>query len=515
MDSKRTKHYIDTNELAGYFAADEDPSETKNIDNGMRDSEESDRREISVDELLSQFSAGNRDFRKTELTEANLQGVKLHEANFNEAKLVLSDFSDAQLVENNFFQADLRDVNFSKANLSQADLSWADLRRTNFSFANLSEASLLDAQLFEANFCEANLFRSDLSLANLSGTNLNRVNLNEADLLKAHLISTDLSLAKLYRANLIEADLSKADLRKADLCEADLTRVTALSTDFTGAILTGACIEDWNINSDTKLDGVICKYVYLKQNKQERRPSSGEFSLGEFTKLFQKLLNTIDLIFRDGIDWKAFSYAFEITKNECEGAELAVQSLENKDDEIVVVKLKVSPKADKTTIHGVFMQGYKFASNLLEVKYREELSNKETQLNKLINLVHQDSEVKKLMAKVPKYDMRGSNFGNFVDTAESGSHQQVIQHNYTSEKKQSLAEAAYEIQRLLVQLEATKPGATEAEKNNFVTAAITPTLKKRAANALQAGGKAAVEELIDNPYINIAIAIIEGWKEIE
>ncbi|MBE9209230.1 hypothetical protein IQ244_22520 [Nostoc sp. LEGE 06077] len=53
------------------------------------------------------------------------------------------------------------------------------------------------------------------------------------------------------------------------------------------------------VNSATKLDNMNCQYVYLKSDKQERRPSCGEF-----TKLFQKALETVNLIFTDGIDWK-------------------------------------------------------------------------------------------------------------------------------------------------------------------------------------------------------------------
>jgi hypothetical protein len=32
--------------------------------------------------------------------------------------------------------------------------------------------------------------------------------------------------------------------------------------------------------------------------KEERRPSSGNFATGEFTKLFQQSLETVDFIFR-------------------------------------------------------------------------------------------------------------------------------------------------------------------------------------------------------------------------
>ncbi|PHM05674.1 hypothetical protein [Nostoc sp. 'Peltigera malacea cyanobiont' DB3992] len=61
----------------------------------------------------------------------------------------------------------------------------------------------------------------------------------------------------------------------------------------------------------TNFTDVICDYIYLRQEQQERRPSSGNFSYGEFAQLFQKSLETLDLIFRNGIDWDAFAYSFK------------------------------------------------------------------------------------------------------------------------------------------------------------------------------------------------------------
>ncbi|PHM05676.1 pentapeptide repeat-containing protein [Nostoc sp. 'Peltigera malacea cyanobiont' DB3992] len=40
-----------------------------------------------------------------------------------------------------------------------------------------------------------------------------------------------------------------AYVNKANLREANFTISSALNTDFCEAILTGACIQDWNINS--------------------------------------------------------------------------------------------------------------------------------------------------------------------------------------------------------------------------------------------------------------------------
>jgi uncharacterized protein YjbI with pentapeptide repeats len=80
---------------------------------------------------------------------------------------------------------------------------------------------------------------------------------------------------------------TSANLQGAWLERANLTKTQALNTNFHEAHLTGACLEAWNINSTTQLNGAICDYVYLLNNHQERRPNSGEFAPGEFTKLFQ------------------------------------------------------------------------------------------------------------------------------------------------------------------------------------------------------------------------------------
>ncbi|NEO25106.1 MAG: hypothetical protein F6K53_11895 [Moorea sp. SIO4A1] len=84
--------------------------------------------------------------------------------------------------------------------------------------------------------------------------------------------------------------------------------------------------------------------------------------------------------------------------------------------------------------------------------------------------------------------------------------------NTKEPQSQSLAQAAAEIQQLLQQLEQSNPTATEAQQEAFVSAAIEATKKERLINALKEGGQGAVEEFLDNPYLNVVIRIIEGWR---
>ena len=84
--------------------------------------------------------------------------------------------------------------------------------------------------------------------------------------------------------------------------------------------------------------------------------------------------------------------------------------------------------------------------------------------------------------------------------------------NQGSERKQTLAEPAVEIQQLLMQLEKSNPAATEAEKVAYVNDETPPALKSRVASAVKAGSISAVDTLLDNsPFSNLAKAIVEGW----
>jgi hypothetical protein len=112
-----------------------------------------------------------------------------------------------------------------------------------------------------------------------------------------------------------------------------------------------------------------------------------------------------------------------------------------------------------------------------------------------------------------KYDQRNAN-NQFVDRAASGSNVTFNQNNYTPEQKQTLAEAATEIQQLLKQLETDNPSATEAEQISHIKDNTTPKFQRRAASALKAGGETAIDEFIlDNKYLKVIKSTIKGWVQ--
>ncbi|MDF5735627.1 MULTISPECIES: hypothetical protein [unclassified Nostoc] len=112
------------------------------------------------------------------------------------------------------------------------------------------------------------------------------------------------------------------------------------------------------------------------------------------------------------------------------------------------------------------------------------------------------------------FDQKNSNItvGN-QGTNTNTNTQQFVQ--YTSEQKQYLSQFAKDIQRILEKLERNQPNATQAEKQNIISYEIPPEQRSRIVRALKAGGEKALEELLDNPYLNIAIAVVKEWQKEE
>ena len=445
-----------------------------------------------------------------------------------------------------------KDLKFE--NLRIVSFAFATLGGTTFSGADLTDATFAHARLKSTNFANSRqrptilthvrwhhsqrIDRARLGTSNLQDprvrTLLTTLDGIDQDLTNADLRSVNLAGAKLQRITLTGANLNGATLQGAELYEATLTEAQCVGTDFNGAQLTGACLEAWNIDNTTQLDGAICEYVYLLNNQQERRPSSGMFEQGEFTKLFEEVLDTIDLIFRNGLDWKAFVAAFDKVRVENGDTELGIQSIENKGDGVMVVKLQASPDADKDKIHQAMMTEYDIALKAIEEKYRTELNAKDTE----ISIYRQQSadlmEIAKLQASRPinvearaeamaEKDTNTTNINAQtigVANTGSGNVSDFTQSINTPEAKQTLAEAAAEIQALLKQLEETAPAESMSEKMALATTAIAqietnPTLKQRAVAALAAGGMKAFEKTIDHPVAAFVVGAIEEWKKGE
>ncbi|NJM49084.1 MAG: CHAT domain-containing protein [Alkalinema sp. RU_4_3] len=268
-----------------------------------------------------------------------------------------------------FYGADL-----TQASFSGTCLKYTDLRKINATHTLWQNSRQLDWARVGLTILSNPIVR-DL-LVSGDGQQQSYIGLN--------LRGANLSHANLREANFSQADLSDAILQNADLQWATLTQTQAIAANFTGANLTGACgLATWNIDHTTHLGNIECRWIYLLEtakpntDDRERRPSSGEFGPGEFTSLFREVINTIDLIFRNGIDQRAFSQSLQQLQSENNAAQLELQSLENKGNGTVIAKLKVSPTANKSDIHSQFTQFYQDAA--LKFNQQQDLLNQHIQ----------------------------------------------------------------------------------------------------------------------------------------
>ena len=249
-----------------------------------------------------------------------------------------------------FYDADLSSADFTKAVLKNSDLRAKSLTRSCWSSAEkLDLARLGNTILSQANVRDLlitrNGYQKSYQDANLRGANLAGFNLEQA--------------------NLKYANLSEATLTNANLKDANLTEIQALGTDFTSAYLTGACLESWNIDHTTKLDNVDCQYIFLLENpnhlgSRERRPHDPErvFQPGDFTKLYQEVINTVEILLRKGANPEAFREAFQ--KLMADNPNInhdSIKGIEKKGEDVLLT-LEVPDETDKAEVEHQFFETY-------------------------------------------------------------------------------------------------------------------------------------------------------------
>lgn len=271
---------------------------------------------------------------------------------------------------------DLSGATLLIAQLSGANLSQTKLRRVRLEHAELSGANLYKAELSGADLTEANLNGAKLRKARLRGIKLGRTELQGANLSKASLPESDLSGANLSGANLrganlCRANLSGANLTGADLSEAWLVDTKVLGTVFSKALFTGACIQGWNPNRATILEGVICDYVFLKDFQKERHPKDRTFRPGEFARAFQHATGIFELVFKGRIDWQAFCRSFQNLCEQYAAANLSIQAIERRQGGVFVIRLEMSPDTNAVTIERRAKELYMAEMRALDVQYKQ------------------------------------------------------------------------------------------------------------------------------------------------
>ncbi len=247
------------------------------------------------------------------------------------------------------FDGDLEAVDFTGANFEYVNFSCAKLinckwrRVKNAHFAQ-AKNTILESRKVRDLMIEG--FSSD---RDFSGMNLEGANFSEIDL---------------RGFNFSRANLSYADFTSSNLSGANLTYTNAIGTKFNKATLADATIQNWNIDPRTQFGEVNCNRVFLGPNQTVPNPPRGEFKAGEFSKLYQQVMDTVDFILHSPEALEAFIIAVNHLKTHG-GADFYVQNIERKEDS-VVVKLKAPEGFDLEQIYNEVQREFELKLAKLE-----------------------------------------------------------------------------------------------------------------------------------------------------
>ncbi len=465
-----------------------------------------------------------------------------------------TSFRGADLTDADFTEATLKSTDFRKANLTR--ICWRNVRKLDH-VRLVASTYLKNAQIRQL------LVTGQGQGKKFDRQNLRGVNLQGANLAHVSFIDTDLSQANLQAANLFEAKLVQTNLDQANL---------------SNACLTGTYIEDWGITRKTRLEGVECKYVYLKlptegDRDPNRMPPSnqGDFGENDFSIFITSVLDTLDLYHKQEIN---SSVAITVLKGMTQKylVKFEMVGLENRGNRQFVIRLKVYGQ----TSHSQLQREYysKYEQTLPMYDPRGLLPDADAVVAKVIEAVNENPGIQILneqgivfaggevsmnidQSRTQNINTGGGSInnsgagafglGDITGTVASATDNQgdimsgdsinqsgnfgvgVNKGEVKTEKlagtineaqQNNLVEAAAEIQQLLKQLEQSYPSTTTSEQMVVAAKAIeriesNPSLKKRVINAVKEGGLAAFEKAIDNPAGAFIVNAIKGWQEVE
>ncbi|NET61365.1 MAG: hypothetical protein F6K47_36135 [Symploca sp. SIO2E6] len=280
-------------------------------------------------------------------------------------------------------------TSFYNADLTNADFSQAKLKSTDFRRANLTSTCFRETK--KLGFVRpGTTYLQDVEVRQLLITGQGQdINFDHKDLRGVNLQGANLTDASFIGTNLNEANLQDADLSGAKLVQTQLDK-----TDFTGATLTGATIEDWGITSHTQLQGVRCRYVFMrlptKNNPEPRRKPDNredEFGDGDFTDFIKPMVDTLDLYHNQAVDPRALAISFKQLVENNPDAELEIVAMEKRGKDKFLLRAATAPDADHSKLNVEYFTTYNEIKALVEAEAQTLLAEKDSRISSLENMV--------------------------------------------------------------------------------------------------------------------------------
>lgn len=301
-----------------------------------------------------------------------------------------------------FYNLDLSGIDFSGSRLANCDFRARTLYRTCLKGVTGLDRARVDTRYLDLDQPKVQelLTQGYSDVKDFSRTNLRGAFLQQA---------------KMQQMDLTEANLDGADLRGADLRNCILLRSQVTGADFTGANLTGICIKDWSTNSETCLATVQCDYIYREFERgqpTDRYPVDRNFEPGEFENLFQKVRNAVELVFKDGVNLRALSFAFQKVELEDEGLGLQLKGIEQRGD-LWIVKVTHREGVSRQAVEQQLSNNYK----LLEAQ----LAAKDQQILQLMGITRSLAAAAESYSKKPfgnNFVISGSTITNLAGSGQ-------------------------------------------------------------------------------------------------
>jgi uncharacterized protein YjbI with pentapeptide repeats len=350
-----------------------------------------------------------------------LSAIKKHKNRFN--FLMLWAISIATWGGTSFHDLDLSEVDFSGSKLANSDFRARKLYKTSLRGVTGLDRARLDDRYFDITnpkvqqlLTQGTTSDPDLRGLNLQGAYLKSAEMPNFALMDTNLTLADLSGSSLRNTNLSRANLSGADLRSADLRDSILVQTDLTGADLTGANLTGACIENWNINGRTIFTDVQCDYIYRKLDDTgkptDHYPRDRNFEPGEFASLYQEVENAVELIFKEGINWRAFAFSLQKLQIDDEGLGLQICGIEKRGD-FWVVKVTHAENVPSAIVEQKLGAAYE--------TLKGQLIAKEQQINQLLGIATNQAEALKELSKKPfgnQFNITGSTITNLTGSGQ-------------------------------------------------------------------------------------------------
>jgi hypothetical protein len=129
-----------------------------------------------------------------------------------------------------------------------------------------------------------------------------------------------------------------------------------------------------------------------KGEPTDRYPIERNFESREFESLYQEVSNVVELIFKEGVNWRAFSFSLQKLQLEDNGLGLELKGFEKRGDHWVV-KITHNESAPRQVVEQYLYEKYNEMKNVFAAQ--------EQKINKLLGIAADQAEALKSYSKQP------------------------------------------------------------------------------------------------------------------